>query len=78
MKTIETIRELLDEMPTLAEISKGLPFPYNTIVNQKIKEFNAYLEEIHTKEIDRWNANFSTGIFDELNKLFSSQNHQNH
>lgn len=52
MQTIDTIRELLDEMPILAQISKDLPFPYITIISRKIKEFNAYLEEIHTEEID--------------------------
>ena len=78
MQTINTIRELLDEIPTLSEISKDLPFPYNTIINQKIKEFTIYLEEIHTKELDRWNAQFSTGIFEELNKIFSSENQPKH
>lgn len=53
MNAIETIRQLLDEMPILAEISNDLPFPYNVIIKQKTKEFNAYLEEIHTIETEK-------------------------
>lgn len=53
MQTIETIRDLLDEMPVLSEISKNLPFPYNVVIEQKIKEFNAYLSDAHTNELER-------------------------
>lgn len=52
METINTIRDLLDETPILTEISKALPFPYSIIINQKIKELNAYLVEIHTLELE--------------------------
>lgn len=52
METINTIRDLLDETPILTEISKDLPFPYSIIINQKIKELNAYLVEIHTLELE--------------------------
>ncbi|WP_407503434.1 hypothetical protein [Elizabethkingia miricola] len=52
MNTIETIRQLLDEMPVIAEISNDMPFPYKIIIEQKTKEFNAYLEEIHEIEIE--------------------------
>jgi len=57
MKTIDNIRELLDEMPILSQIAKDLPFPYKPIINQKIKEFNSYLEEIHSQELDINNSN---------------------
>ncbi|WP_434981549.1 hypothetical protein [Daejeonia sp. YH14] len=53
MQAIETVRSLLDEIPVLAEISKDMPFPYNVVIRQKIKEFNTYLTEIHTKEIQK-------------------------
>lgn len=69
MKTINIIRELLDEMPILGEISKDLPFPYITIISQKIKEFNAYLEEINTEEINIKNGiNFNIDFLINPNK----------
>ena len=52
MKTIEIIHQLLDEMPVIAEISNEMPFHYRIIIEQKTKEFNAYLEEIHEIEIE--------------------------
>jgi hypothetical protein len=69
MIPIETIRELLDEMPVLTEITKALPFPYNTVVNLKIDEFTRYLENIQELEINQLEKQTKQNLKELKNQL---------
>lgn len=71
MLPIETIRELLDEMPVLTEITKVLPFPYNTFVNLKIDEFTRYLETIQELEINQLEKQTKQNLKELKNQLKS-------
>lgn len=73
MQTINTIRELLDEVPVITEISKNLPPFYKIHIAEKIKDFNAYLEEIHNKEIWKNGQELQYFTSDILNELESQQ-----
>ena len=73
MKTLKIIRELLDEIPIVIEISKDLPFPYNIVIEQKTKEFNAYLIEINSLETEKYNSELQNYAIDLLTELESQQ-----
>lgn len=73
METINTIRELLDEVPVLAEISKSLPAYYKTTITEKIRDLHTYLEEIHNKEMFKNGKELQKYSSDVLNELESQQ-----
>ncbi|MEG2309764.1 hypothetical protein [Chryseobacterium sp.] len=73
METINTIRELLDETPVLAEISNNLPPYYKIPITEKIKDLHTYLEEIHNKEMWKNGQELQKYSSDVLNELESQE-----
>lgn len=77
MQTIKTVHKLIDELATIAEISKEIPLPYKVIIDRKIIGFNAYLSKVLTIETENHNSELQNYTSDLLTELESQQYEEN-